>query len=86
MGVVASDVQADLAGLQEALLKTDSVEQFLHELAVLAVRTASDSTGSAGVLRTASQNTNVKLRDLAATIVTNVSGEPPKPTAPFENG
>jgi GAF domain-containing protein len=38
------------------------------------------------LLRTASQNTNVKLRDLAATIVTRVSGEPPRPTAPFEDG
>jgi len=38
------------------------------------------------MLRTASQNTNVKLRDLAATIVTSVSGEPPRLTAPFEDG
>jgi GAF domain-containing protein len=38
------------------------------------------------LLRSASQNTNVKLRDLAATIVTRVSGEPPGLTAPFEDG
>jgi GAF domain-containing protein len=38
------------------------------------------------LLRSASQNTNVKIRDLAATIVTRVSGEPPRPTAPFEDG
>jgi GAF domain-containing protein len=38
------------------------------------------------MLRTVSQNSNVKVRDLAATIVTQVSGEPPKPTAPFEDG
>ena len=38
------------------------------------------------LLRSASQNTNVKLRDLAATIVTRVSGEPPQPAAPFEDG
>ena len=37
------------------------------------------------LLRTASQNTNVKLRDLAATIVTSVSGEPPRATA-FQDG
>ncbi len=36
---MASEGQTDLAGLQNALLRTDSVEQFLHELAVLAVRT-----------------------------------------------
>jgi AmiR/NasT family two-component response regulator len=38
------------------------------------------------LLRSVSQHTNVKLRDLAATIVTRVSGEPPRPTAPFEDG
>jgi hypothetical protein len=38
------------------------------------------------ILRSVSQNTNVKLRDLATTIVTNVSGEPPKLAAPFEDG
>ena len=38
------------------------------------------------MLRSVSQNTNVKIRDLAATIVTRVSGEPPRPTVPFEDG
>ena len=38
------------------------------------------------LLRTVSQNTNVKLRDLAADIVTSVSGEPPRPAAPFADG
>jgi GAF domain-containing protein len=35
------------------------------------------------VLRTASQRSNVKLRDIASAIVTSVSGEPPEPH-PFE--
>jgi len=38
------------------------------------------------LLRSVSQNSNVKLRDLAAAIVTRVSGEPPQPSAPFEDG
>jgi hypothetical protein len=38
------------------------------------------------MLRSVSQNTNVKLRDLAATIVTSVTGEPPTLTTPFEDG
>ena len=38
------------------------------------------------ILRTASQNSNVKLRDIATAIVTDVSGEPPKPPPPFEGG
>jgi transcriptional regulator with GAF, ATPase, and Fis domain len=37
------------------------------------------------LLRTVSQNTNVKLRDLAADIVTSASGERPRPAAPFED-
>ena len=37
------------------------------------------------LLRCASQNRNVKLRDLAAAIVTSVSGEPPQPLV-FEDG
>jgi GAF domain-containing protein len=37
------------------------------------------------LLRCASQNRNVKLRDLAATIVTRVSGEPPQPLV-FDDG
>jgi GAF domain-containing protein len=36
------------------------------------------------ILRSASQNGNVKLRDLAAAIVTSVSGEPPQPPPAFE--
>jgi AmiR/NasT family two-component response regulator len=38
------------------------------------------------LLRSVSQNTNVKLRDLATTIVTRASGEPPGDPAPFEYG
>jgi transcriptional regulator with GAF, ATPase, and Fis domain len=36
------------------------------------------------MLRKVSQNTNVKLRDLAKAIVTSVTGEPAQPPAPFE--
>ena len=37
------------------------------------------------MLRKVSQNTNVKLRDLAKAIVTSVTGEPAQPPAPFED-
>ncbi len=37
------------------------------------------------LLRTVSQNTNVKLRDLAADIVTSVSGQRPHPSTTFED-
>jgi GAF domain-containing protein len=38
------------------------------------------------ILRTASQNSNLKLRDIAAAVVTSVSGEPPRPHPFEENG
>jgi GAF domain-containing protein len=38
------------------------------------------------ILQAASQNTNVKLRDIASAIVTGVSGERPQPPPPFEDG
>ena len=38
------------------------------------------------ILRAASQNSNVKLRDIAASVVTSVTGEPPQPPPPFEEG
>jgi hypothetical protein len=158
-----SEVQEDLEGLQNALLNSDSVEQFLHELAVLSaqamdgmmscamflrqpgrpssVTACSDPLASSAddgqhqaddgpslhamrharpvriddtaagalilyaerpaafgpeeiehvaqdralaLLRSVSQNTNVRLRDLAASIVTRVSGMPPQPASPFE--
>src|ERR1700745_3532395 len=44
-GDVSNELQADLAELQKALLNTDSVEQFLHELAVLAARTVGEGDG-----------------------------------------
>jgi transcriptional regulator with GAF, ATPase, and Fis domain len=45
---MSSEVQEDLEGLQNALLKTDSVEQFLHELAVLSTQ-AMDGVTSCGM-------------------------------------
>jgi GAF domain-containing protein len=38
------------------------------------------------ILRSASQNGNVKLRDIASAVVTSISGEPPRPAPPFEEG
>jgi AmiR/NasT family two-component response regulator len=38
------------------------------------------------ILRTASQNSNVKLRDIASAIVTSISGERPSAPDAFEEG
>jgi len=37
------------------------------------------------ILRSASQNSNVKLRDIAGAVVTSVSGEPPQPSPAFDD-
>ena len=39
---MSNEAHNDLIGLQNALLKTDNVEQFLHELAVLSTRVVTD--------------------------------------------
>jgi GAF domain-containing protein len=38
------------------------------------------------IMRAASQNTNVKLRDIASAVVTSITGEPPRSAPPFEDG
>jgi GAF domain-containing protein len=38
------------------------------------------------ILRSASQNSNVKIRHIATAIVTSVTGESPQPPPPFEDG
>ena len=48
---MADEVQADLAGLQTALLKTDSLEQFLRELTVLSTKMVSDGLSCGMALR-----------------------------------
>ena len=55
-------------------------------LGVIMARERCPQDKAFAMLRSVSQNRNVKIRDLAARIVTQVSGEPPKPTAPFEDG
>ena len=43
-------------------------------------------SGAFSILRSASQNSNVKLRDIAGAVVTSVTGEPLQPVPPFEEG
>jgi GAF domain-containing protein len=48
---VSSETQADVIGLQNALLNADNVEQFLHELAVLSTRAVTDGLSCGMTLR-----------------------------------
>jgi GAF domain-containing protein len=71
----ASD--AELTGqLRTALAARAVIDQAIR---ILMAQERCTAAAAFAILRTASQNRNVKLRDLAAEIVTSVSGEPPQP-------
>jgi transcriptional regulator with GAF, ATPase, and Fis domain len=53
-------------------------------LGIIMAREQCTQARAFAILRSASQNSNVKLRDIASAIVTSVSGEPPQPPPAFE--
>ena len=53
---------------------------------VTAAREQCNQSRAFAILRSASQNSNVKLRDIASAVVTSVTGEPLPPAPPFEEG
>ena len=55
-------------------------------LGIIMAREGCNQARAFAILRSASQNSNVKLRDIAAAVVTSVAGEPPQPAPPFEDG
>jgi GAF domain-containing protein len=55
-------------------------------LGIIMARERCTQARAFSILRSASQNSNVKLRDIATAIVTSISGEPPSPPPPFEEG
>jgi GAF domain-containing protein len=54
-------------------------------LGIIMARERCTQSYAFAILRSASQNSNVKLRDIATSIVTSVTGEPPQPPPPFED-
>lgn len=67
--------------LRSSLVSRTVIDQ---ALGVVMARERCTQARAFAILRSASQNSNVKLRDIASAIVTNVSGEPPQPPPPFE--
>ena len=65
--------------LREALASRSVIDQ---ALGIIMAQERCSSTQAFAILRGASQNRNVKLREIAHQIVTSVSGEPPAP-GPF---
>jgi GAF domain-containing protein len=55
-------------------------------LGILMAREHCTQQRAFAILQAASQNSNTKLRDIASTVVTSVTGEPPQAAPPFEEG
>jgi len=67
--------------LRSSLVSRAVIDQ---ALGIIMARERCGQDRAFAILRTASQHSNVKLRDIATAIVTDVSGEPPQPPPPFE--
>jgi transcriptional regulator with GAF, ATPase, and Fis domain len=76
---------ASHAALIEQLRSSLSSRTVIDQaLGIIMAREHCPQARAFAILRTASQNSNVKLRDIATAIVTSISGEPPSPPPPFE--
>jgi GAF domain-containing protein len=69
--------------LRSSLISRTVIDQ---ALGIIMARERCTQARAFAILRSASQNSNVKLRDIASAVVTSVSGEPPQPAPPFEEG
>jgi GAF domain-containing protein len=78
---------ASHASLIEQLRSSLSSRTVIDQaLGIIMARERCTQARAFAILRSASQNSNVKLRDIASAVVTSVTGEPPQPAPPFEEG
>jgi hypothetical protein len=76
---------ASYAALVEQLRSSLASRAVIDQaLGVVMARERCNQARAFAILRSASQNSNVKLRDIAGAIITTVSGEPPQPPPAFE--
>ena len=68
--------------LRSSLVSRTLIDQ---ALGIVMARENCNQARAFAILRSASQNSNVKLRDIASAIITSVSGEPPQPPPAFED-
>ena len=77
---------ASHAALIEQLRSTLASRTVIDQaLGIVMAREQCTQARAFDILRSASQNRNIKLRDIASAIVTSVSGEPPRPSPTFED-
>jgi hypothetical protein len=70
----------EVSQLQEALASWSTIDQ---ALGVLMTQNRCTRDEAFGILRRASQNRNVKLRDVAAAVIQRFTGHPAEPPPPF---
>jgi len=76
--------QADQAQLQEQLGQAMASRAVIDQaIGILMAQQRCTAATAFDLLRRASQNRNRKLHDVAADIITNVTGQPPQPPRPF---
>jgi GAF domain-containing protein len=77
---------ASYAALVEQLRSSLTSRTVIDQaLGIVMAREGCTQDRAFAILRSASQNSNVKLRDIASAVVTSVSGEPPQPPPAFED-
>ena len=69
--------------LRSSLISRAVIDQ---ALGIIMAREHCNQDRAFAILRSASQNSNRKLRDIAAAVVTSITGEPPQPPPPFGEG
>jgi GAF domain-containing protein len=79
---LASDA-ALIDQLRSSLTSRTVIDQ---ALGIIMAREHCNQARAFAILRSASQNSTVKLRDVASAVVTSVTGEPPQPPPPFGEG
>jgi len=82
--VACSDQDATLIEqLRSSLASRMVIDQ---ALGIIMARERCTQARAFAILRSASRNSNTKLRDIASAVVTSVTGEPPQPWPPFGDG
>jgi hypothetical protein len=73
---------AEIAQLQEALASRSTIDQ---ALGVLMAQNRCTRDQAFAILRRASQNRNIKLREVAGTLIQRVTGQQPQEPPPFRS-
>jgi GAF domain-containing protein len=83
LAIKLSSHAALIEQLRSSLASRGVIDQ---ALGIIMAREQCTQDRAFAILRAASQNSNVKLRDIASAVVTSISGEPPRSAPPFEDG